>query len=252
METDGATVRDWQDGKCLAECSRYMLEQQIGCDIVFLVGENRQQIRAHKFILISRSPVFQAMFCGPLAETQSAIPIPDIEPETFQLLLSYMYYDADILGTDSLRVLYAAKKYCVSDLVNICRKGLSKIVNTENACQLLQYGWMLDEMGLVQACLSFVLNNGELCLKSEGMGKLSRDCVKKLIEADDLIADEITVWNALINWAHATCRQQQHIVTTVNIREILGDMLYSVRLRGISEEEFANMSPCPIFSQKRN
>ncbi|KAL5006992.1 hypothetical protein ScPMuIL_015798 [Solemya velum] len=239
MEKGSATVQDWQDGKCSAECSRYMLEQQIGCDVTFLVGGKRQEVRAHKFILISRSPVFEARFCGPLAETQAAIPIPDIEPETFQLLLRYMYYDADNLDTDSLRVLYAAKKYCVSKLAKICRDDLSKMINTENACQLLQQAHTLDEPPLVQTCLSFVLSNGEVCLKSEGLGTLSRECFKQVIEADDLMADEITVWDALIKWAHAACKRQQEDVTTATLREALGDMLYSVRLSGISADDFA-------------
>lgn len=39
-----------------------MLQNQIGCDVEFIVGEQNEAIKAHKVVLASRSPVFFAMF----------------------------------------------------------------------------------------------------------------------------------------------------------------------------------------------
>ncbi|KAL5008437.1 hypothetical protein ScPMuIL_014018 [Solemya velum] len=250
-DEQSVTMAYWQDGKTLRDCSRYMLENQIGCDVTFLVGQKGQEIRAHKFILISRSPVFQAMLCGPLGEKQTPIPIPDIEPHSFGLILRYMYYDAMIAKKDQIsEILYAAKKYCLSNLVKICRDKLSKWITTDNACELLHQALMLDDSTLVRQCQSFVLKNGELCLKSAGMGKLSRDCVTKVFEADDLLANELTLSNALVNWAQAVCKRLKENVTSAKIREILGDMLYSVRFHAISPEDFAkHVSVSDILSK---
>ena len=74
---------DWQDTKNLTECTTQMLDHQVACDIFFRVGQTREKIGAHKFILISRSSVFNAMFEGPMAETKEEIDIPDIHPEVF-------------------------------------------------------------------------------------------------------------------------------------------------------------------------
>ena len=36
--------------------------------VTFIVGAEHEEVHAHKFVLISHSPVFHAMFEGPLAE----------------------------------------------------------------------------------------------------------------------------------------------------------------------------------------
>ena len=64
-----------------------MLEHEILYDVTFLAGEEKTALKAHKYMLVSRSPVFYAMFCGPMAETEDVVSIPDIEPETLKCLL---------------------------------------------------------------------------------------------------------------------------------------------------------------------
>lgn len=63
-------IDDWRTGKNFSERYMHMFENQIGCDVTFSLGE--RTIDAHKFILISRSAVFEAMFCGSLAEKTSS------------------------------------------------------------------------------------------------------------------------------------------------------------------------------------
>ena len=65
---------------------------QVCCDVQFTVGSDSitvEQIGAHKYILIARSPVFYAMFCGDLAEASSEpVRVPDIEPLAFRQMLT--------------------------------------------------------------------------------------------------------------------------------------------------------------------
>ena len=67
-----------------------MLDNQIDNDVTFLLpgpGDSSTVIRAHKYVLVSRSPVFFAMLNGPLAEKNRQIKITDIAPEGFWNLL---------------------------------------------------------------------------------------------------------------------------------------------------------------------
>ena len=64
----------------------YMLVNQINCDVTFIVGSEHEEVHAHKLILISRSPVFHAMFEGPLAE-KGEVEMPDVERDTFLVFL---------------------------------------------------------------------------------------------------------------------------------------------------------------------
>lgn len=64
-----------------------MLENDSLTDIVIQAGETKTEIKAHKFMLASRSPVFHTMFCGSLPETSGVITVQDIEPDIMRVLL---------------------------------------------------------------------------------------------------------------------------------------------------------------------
>jgi hypothetical protein len=85
---------EWQMGKSVVECNRYMFEHEIATDVIFEVGPPDGTVgivRAHKYMLIARSAVFEAMFCGGLAESHAAqgtkIPITDVDVGIFQEML---------------------------------------------------------------------------------------------------------------------------------------------------------------------
>ena len=81
-------IVDWQSGKSIPDINRHMLENQLECDVSFLVGEEKKKISAHKYVLVSRSSVFYAMLCGPLSgNDEEPIVIPDIDSATFTKML---------------------------------------------------------------------------------------------------------------------------------------------------------------------
>lgn len=94
----------WQVNQTLVECNRQMLRCHIACDVTFCVGpmeDTAEDISAHKYILVSRSPVFFAMFCGQMAEAASdgMIRVPDVEPDAFRHMLELV--DNTILQINS-------------------------------------------------------------------------------------------------------------------------------------------------------
>ena len=73
---------------------RYMLDNEIATDVCFEVGPPdgvTVNIRAHKYMLLSRSPVFETLFSSGMSEckkeAEETIRIEDIEAEIFKLLL---------------------------------------------------------------------------------------------------------------------------------------------------------------------
>jgi len=78
----GGVSNDWQSDLALTESNRYMLDNQVDCDVWFTllpsggataVGDGDEvllapvTVGAHRYMLVSRSPVFYAMLSGPLA-----------------------------------------------------------------------------------------------------------------------------------------------------------------------------------------
>jgi len=88
----------WQENKSLRERNRYMLDNEIACDVSFEICSpggstaNVVLVRAHKAFLVAASPVFEAMFCGGMAEARpnsGNVKIPDIEEKTFIEMLRF-------------------------------------------------------------------------------------------------------------------------------------------------------------------
>ena len=86
---------DWQSStRSLRERSAVMLKNELLADVHFIVGSDpstQRRIPAHKYILVTGSSVFYAMFCGSLAEEKKEITIPDVEPQAFINLLKWVH-----------------------------------------------------------------------------------------------------------------------------------------------------------------
>ena len=78
---------DWQDSmRSLKERTAVMFNNELIADVHFIVGlksSTQRRIPAHKFILVTGSSAFFAMFYGGLAEENKEITIPDVEPHGF-------------------------------------------------------------------------------------------------------------------------------------------------------------------------
>lgn len=89
---------DWRVGKTMSERYLYMFDNHVGCDVTFSLGENIM-VKAHKFILISKSAVFEAMFCGSLSENTTTGKIRYVPFAGALKVLSAWYRRHDVILT---------------------------------------------------------------------------------------------------------------------------------------------------------
>lgn len=82
---------DWQSSKAtVRERNAAMCNNELMADVHFLVNNNggdAQRFPAHKYVLATGSSVFYAMFYGTLAEVNTEIVVPDVEPDAFLKML---------------------------------------------------------------------------------------------------------------------------------------------------------------------
>ncbi|XP_065209112.1 speckle-type POZ protein-like [Planococcus citri] len=93
----------------------------------------------HKAILAARSSVFRAMFKSNMQESQNNhITITDIERETFEEMLYYIYTGkAQNLNESAFELLPVADKYDLKGLRIMCEKVLYKKLAPDNALKIL-------------------------------------------------------------------------------------------------------------------
>ena len=65
-----------------------MLDSELACDVEFSVGVDGSLVKAHRYVLASRSPVFFAMLFGDLSlKAASPIVVPDMTVEAFRSMM---------------------------------------------------------------------------------------------------------------------------------------------------------------------
>ena len=78
----------WQHNESYASTNAYILDNNILCDVTVLAGTDRQEVKCHRIILASRSPVFYTMFCGSLPE-RGVVEILDVEASILKIVIRY-------------------------------------------------------------------------------------------------------------------------------------------------------------------
>lgn len=140
---------DWQHKfHNITNRNLHMLKNEILTDCKFLVGRenDRKEIAAHRLILASASPVFEKMFYGQLVEKDNPIPIPDVRPETFIIMLEYIYTDQINIRNlgNACGLYYLAAKYMLPDVAKNCTEFLCNNVNERNVLRLYEFAELFD------------------------------------------------------------------------------------------------------------
>ncbi|XP_041360726.1 BTB/POZ domain-containing protein 2-like [Gigantopelta aegis] len=242
---------DWQTRKSLAETNLYMLDNKIACDVTFRVGSTREIIQAHKFMLISRSHVFAAMFIGPMAE-MGEVDIPDVDATIFNLFLRFVYTDDVTVDSDTvMHLLYLAKKYSTGKLEDVCLAFLETSLTAENVCTILEQANFFNEDELHDKSMTYILENGKSTLESRDFVKLSQTSVLDVVKSDDLQADEKEVFQAAFEWAKHQCEQKHVAINTETLRTQLGDIVQQIRFPLLDKEFFVQtVHPSGMLTDK--
>ncbi|XP_046346952.2 BTB/POZ domain-containing protein 6-like [Haliotis rufescens] len=220
---------NWQAGKTLAECNLRMFSDEDSCDVTFQVGSTSHVIKAHRYVLISRSCVFHAMLSGPRMK-KSDISVPEIEYHHFKQFLIYLYTDHTKVDVDNATaLLYASRKYAINTLESCCLEFLDEHLSADNACIILKSANRFGQSEFYQKALALVKGEGERSLQSPDFLALGQMLVDQIVESDDLVAREHVVFNAVNSWAEAECRRKGREATPDAKRSLLGGTLMKVR-----------------------
>jgi len=148
---------------------RLMHADSDGDGDVVLIADGKEH-KAHRAVLKARSPVLRAMLEADMAEKASGrIIIPDIGSDTVGLLLSFLY-TADISGAVAEaedppevlgRLMLAADKYEVPNLVDLCAGFLRRTLCIQSVIKVLQIAHELGNQELKRACLEYATSTTE-------------------------------------------------------------------------------------------
>ena len=132
-----------------------MLEESLHTDIS-IVTENGQ-LKAHKAVLASCSPVFRRMFFHDMKENESStVEIDDMSCESCAILLKSIYGNIKLeeFWENRVMLLVAANKYDISELKETCEMSLLEDIACDNVLERLQLSWIYHVDKLKKSCIS--------------------------------------------------------------------------------------------------
>ena len=185
---------NWQTTRpTIRERNKFIFNNDLFSDVRFIVpkirtdGERecKQVIPAHKLVLSTGSPVFEAMFYGKMAEIGDSIELPDCDYESLLELFRYMYSDEVILsGSNVMVVLYLAKKYMVPLLAVKCTEYLRDNLDPSNVFSILPSAQKYEEKDLVDRCWKVIDKQTEEAVESDGFGTIERSLLEAVVIRD--------------------------------------------------------------------
>ncbi|XP_049796666.1 poly [ADP-ribose] polymerase tankyrase-1-like isoform X1 [Schistocerca nitens] len=133
-----------------------LLDAGEGAVVTLVAGDTR--LAAHRAVLASRSPVFEAMFRqDPLEASSGQVAVQDVEGPVLRQLLAYLYtLQAPRLPGMSAQLLAAADKYGVSALKAECELQLAAQLSVETAAATAALAVRHSSDSLKQAAIKFI------------------------------------------------------------------------------------------------
>ncbi|GBN01028.1 Protein roadkill [Araneus ventricosus] len=132
----------------------------------------------HKVILGARSPTFNAMFTNDYKETSCGhVLVSDINSDTIRRFLIYMYTDRieNLTIENATKLYYAADKYRVLCLREICASFLKANVSSSSACEILVLADRHQDDELKSAVQHFISKHDSEILRSENWRDLKKN-----------------------------------------------------------------------------
>lgn len=201
-----------------------------------------KKFKAHKLILGIASPVFEAMFYGPLSKNED-ITIPDVEPNIFETLLTYIYTDKVEIKSveEAYELMYASRKYMLEYLTEVCAAYLVTNINIDNVITILSYPEYMQDKEVVSCALQLFCQHIEYFLR-EHKYNITNYCMQKVVKNLEMNITEKDLIKHVFEWTSCYCEQNVIENTIENRREILDKnnifkylRFYSLSLEDLNE-----------------
>ncbi|XP_062590839.1 uncharacterized protein LOC134252384 [Saccostrea cucullata] len=228
---------DWRTGRTVTQCNKYMLEHEVECDVTLAVG--KEKIKAHKYMLISRSAVFHSKLTS--QRTLLEVNIPDFEPDTIRKMLMFIYTDdVDFDNRSTLKLFQAASKYKIEDLKKTCFYKMQAELSRENVCLVLKLAYDMGSNDVKSSALHYFYRYASDLLETEEILELPQSCLIDIMKSDKLRVPEEKKYEVAVVWAESKCRQQQKEVNDANLKALLAPVVNFIKFEEMSMEYFSN------------
>lgn len=135
-------------------------------------------------------------------------------------------------------LLKLSQRYGIENLKEICGVFLITNLNQETAFSSLEKYCEFDLPNFESACLKIVRQN-PLIFDDPSFYEISNKTLTTILKSDELKGfKEITIYEAVLNWAKLYCEKNKQVDNSENKRLALGPALQYIRFCAMSVQEF--------------
>ncbi|XP_015112376.1 protein roadkill [Diachasma alloeum] len=186
----------------LVDDLQVLLDNSNLSDVKIIVEDNK--FNAHKLILASRSPVFDAMFKQSM-EDESLVQIDDLRADVVKGMLQFIYTDeAPDLENMVEEYLGAAEKFQLGGLKGKCGEVILERVNDETAAGFLVVADHFKAEELKAKVMSYIMSHLPRVVRSEGYKELEK---KHPVLLGEIIRAQVTLMEQKAMASDANCNQ---------------------------------------------
>ncbi|XP_044891644.1 BTB/POZ domain-containing protein 19 isoform X1 [Felis catus] len=164
METPGLVVHG--EAAPFSTALRSLLNNPQYSDVCFVVGQERQEVFAHRCLLACRCNFFQRLLGPKLGSGMpSPVVLSTVPAEAFLAVLEFLYTNSVRLHRHSvLEVLTAAIEYGLEELRELCLEFVVKVLDVELVCEALQVAVTFGLGPLQERCIAFIEAHSQVSL----------------------------------------------------------------------------------------
>ncbi|KAG9287974.1 hypothetical protein G9A89_017569 [Geosiphon pyriformis] len=190
-----------------------LLQNSDEYNVIVEAGEGAEfrDFKAHSNILRARSPYFRRALSNHWAKKKNNMLVfkkPNITAKIFEIILRYMYTGVVNLntekGADVLQILIAADEL---ELLELIKHGQEHLIKNEskwlqeNAVKTMGIVFRHEPFGkLKENYFQMVGSNPDIIFNSNDFLSLEESVLVSLLQMEDLVMEEIEVWQSLIKW----------------------------------------------------
>ncbi|KAL3105190.1 hypothetical protein niasHT_028862 [Heterodera trifolii] len=191
---------------------------------------------------MSASDEFEKMFINEKDDASADSPVidvPDVQAKAFKVMLNFIYSDelSELRGDNAMAVLYAAKKYNISGLIDHCLQ--IPIQSMPNVFLAYAQARLFELEDFARQCLRYICQNACQLFGSDEFLQIDKNVLCEILDRDQLfISEELEIWKAALRWADEKCRENAIECSAENRRSALGRALFKIRFPLIAIETF--------------
>ncbi|XP_063690994.1 serine-enriched protein-like isoform X2 [Bolinopsis microptera] len=217
------------------------------CDIIFLVGEDKQPVCAVRAILAARSRVFRKQLYSHVprrcslkdaaprsikskSKPPNTIVVPEFEPSVFKQLIEYLHTGVCTLQPRTLfGLVNAADHYDVEELKQACINFVGQSISTDTVCHMLsnadRYIQYKSTKVLIQKVMEFIDRNGDEVLSLPSFSILPKHVVQLIISRESLAVSEVNKFVAVYNWSKSQYEKERCLPLNCDEKVKLSDIV---------------------------